>query len=208
MTIYELIFILLFLGSLAGLLLSALLWRTTTSRKILISLATVCSIYLLILVVSDIFSSQKVFNPGEDECFDEMCVAVVGNQTIPAQALDPSSGTAARKFTAVTIRISNHSLGRAESEGGLRGRLYEGGAYINVSDFAQKAYDAHHGERVSLTQKISSGESTFSVLVFEVPQQMLHPSLTFDHGFTPGYFVIGESPFFHKPDIHQLPQDR
>ena len=208
MTIYELIFILLFLGSLAGLLLGALLWRTTTSRKILISLATAWSVYLLILVVSDIFSSQKVFKPGEAECFDEMCFAVVGNQTIPAQAVDPSSSTAASKFTAVTIRITNHSLGRAESEGGLRGRLYEGGAYINVSDFAQKAYDAQHGENVRLTHKISSGESTFSVLVFAVPPEMPHPSLTLDHGFTPGYFVIGESPFFHKPDIHQLPQDR
>ncbi len=208
MTFYDLIFILLFLGSLAGLLLSALLWRTTTSRKILISLATVWSVYLLILVVSDIFSSQKVFKPGEDECFDEMCFAVVGNQTIPAQALDPSKNTAASKFIAVTIRITNHSLGRAESEGGLRGRLYEGGAYINVSDIAQKAYDAQHSENIRLTHKISSGESTFSVLVFEVPQQMPHPSLTLDHGFTPGYFVIGESPFFHKPDIHQLPQDR
>lgn len=134
MTIYDLIFILLFLGSLVGLLLSGILWRTTASRRILISLASLWGVYLLILGVSDIFRSQKVFRPGEDECFDEMCFAVVGNRTIPAQALDPSGNTAARKFTTLTIRITNHSLGRAESERGLRGRLYEGGAYVNVSD--------------------------------------------------------------------------
>jgi len=41
-----------------------------------------------------------------------------------------------------------------------------------------------------------------------VPQRIAHPALTLDHGFTPGYFVIGESPFFHKPNIHQLPDGR
>jgi hypothetical protein len=43
------------------------------------------------------------------------------------------------------------------------------------------------------------------VLVFEVPGEITHPALTLDHGFTPGYFVIGESPFFHKPPIMELP---
>jgi hypothetical protein len=99
------------------------------------------------------------------------------------------------------------SRGRAQAEGGLRGRLYENGTYINVSEAAQKAYDAQYGESSRLTQKIPPGGSTLSVLVFDVPPGMTHPALTLDHGFTPGYFVIGESPFFHKPDIHQLRSD-
>jgi hypothetical protein len=104
--------------------------------------------------------------------------------------------------------VTSHSRGRAQSEGGLRGRLYFDGTYVNVSEVAQKAYEAQHGANPKLMQMISPGESILSVLIFEVPQGIEHPALALDHGFTPGYFVIGESPFFHKPDVHQLPSER
>jgi Domain of unknown function (DUF4352) len=205
MTLYELLFILLVLGSVVSLLLSALclLWRRATSQKILVVLASVWGIYLVILAFTDVLSSQKVFKVGEEQCFDEMCFAVSGVQTMPAQSSAPSVA-ATGKFYVVNIRVINHSRGRTQAEGGLRGRLYDNGTYINVSEAAQKAYDAQHGESLKLTQKIAPGESIFAVLVFEVPQQITRPALTLDHGFTPGCFVIGESPFFHKPDSHQL----
>jgi len=205
MTLYELVFILLFLGSVVSLLLSAVLRRKT--RKILLALASVWGVYLVVLVVTDVLSPQKVFKAGEDECFDEMCFAVADVQTMPAQAIDPSVTTATTLYI-VQVRATSHSRGRAQAEGGLRGRLYSDGTYINVSEAAQKAYEAQHGESPTLTQKIAPGESILSVLVFEVPQSIPHPALTLDHGFTPGYVVIGESPFFHRPDIHELPDGR
>lgn len=207
MTLYELLFILLFLGSVAGLLFSAFIGRKGGSRKILITLASVWIVYLVILGVTDIFHSQKIFRQGEEQCFDEMCFAVADAQTMPTQAGGPSA-TAGSTLYIVKIRGTSHSLGRAQAEGGLRGRLYDSGTFINVSPAAQKAFDAQHGQSPMLTQRIAPGESILSVLVFEVPQGMMHPSLTLDHGFTPGYFVIGESPFFHKPDIHPLSQDK
>ena len=111
----------------------------------------------------------------------------------------------ANRLYAVKVRVTSHSLGRAQSEGGLRGRLYDGERYIDVSEAAQRAYDAQHGDSPGLTERIAPGQSVVSVLVFEAPQSTTQPALTLDHGFTPGYFIIGESPFFHKPDIHQLP---
>ena len=204
MTLYELVFILLFLGSGVSLLLSALLRRKAASRKILMVLASVGGVYLVILAVSDVLRSQKVFKVGEEQCFEEMCFTVVDAQTMPARTFDPSVTTANTLYI-VKVRVTSHSRGRAQAEGGLRGRLYTDKTYINVSEAAQKTYDAQHGESPKLTQKIAAGESTLAVLVFEVPQRIRHPALTLDHGFTPGYFVIGESPFFHKPHIHQLP---
>ncbi len=205
MTLYELVFILLFLGSVVGLLLSALLLLRSkaVSRKILVALASVWGVYLVILAVTDVLSSQKIFKMGEDQCFDEMCFAVADVQTMPSQPFDSSVTTASALYI-VKIRMTSHSRGRAQAEGGLRGRLYDGDKYINVSETAQRTYDAQHGESPKLTQKLTPGESIVSVLVFEVSQGITHPALTLDHGFTPGYFVIGESPFFHKPDIHQL----
>jgi hypothetical protein len=207
MTLYELVFILLFLASAISLLLGLFLRRTGAFRKILIALASVWGVYLVILAASDVLTSQKIFKVGEDQCFDEMCFAVTDVQTMAPQTFNPS-GTTASGLYVVKVRMSSHSLGRAQAEGGLRGRLYDGETYINVSEAAQKAYDAQHGESPRLTQKIAPGESIVSVLVFAVPPRTMHPALTLDHGFTPGYFVIGESPLFHKPDIHQLSEDR
>lgn len=209
MTLYELIFILLFLGSVISLLLSGFLWRRIASKRILVALASVWGVYLAILAVTDAFSPQKVFKVGEDQCFDEMCCAVADAQAMPEQTLN-QPGIAASRLYVFKIRVTSHSWSRAQAEGGLRGRLYDNDrdAYINVSEAAQKAYDAQHGESSKLTPRIAPGESILSVLVFEVPQRFTHLALTLDHGFTPGYFVIGESPFFHKPDIHQLPNDR
>jgi hypothetical protein len=64
MTLYELIFILLFLGSVISLLLSAFLRRRGASRKILVALSSVWGLYLAILAVTDVLSSQKVFKVG------------------------------------------------------------------------------------------------------------------------------------------------
>ena len=202
MSLYELLFILLFIGSVISLVLTSFLWRRGGSG-ILIALASVWAVYLVILAATAFFSSQKVFKVGQEQCFDEMCFAVTDLQIIPAQPVK-QSGAAASMLYAVSVRIANHSRGHAQAEGGLRGRLYQNGTYIEVSQSAQKAYDAQNGGNSKLTQQIAPGESALSVLVFEVPQGMTHPAFTLDHGFTPGYFVIGESPFFHQPDIHQL----
>ena len=206
MTLFELIFILLFLGSVVCLLLCAffgLVRRKAASKRLLVALASVWGVYLVILAVTDVFSSQKVFKVGEDQCFDEMCFAVADVQTMPAQAFD-SAGATGSKLYIVKVRVTSHSRGRAQAEGGLRGRLYDEEKYIDVSDSAQKSYDAQHGESPKLSGMVAPGESILSVLVFETTSRITHPALTLDHGFTPGYFVIGESPFFHKPDIHQL----
>jgi hypothetical protein len=207
MKLYEQVFILLFLVSVISLVLSAFLWRRGASRKILIAFASVWGVHLVILAVTDVLSPQKVFKVGEEQCFDEMCFAVADAETLPEQAFNPACTTASRLYV-VKIRVISHSRGRVQAEGGLRGRLYDGDTYINVSEAAQKAYNAHYGESPRLTEKIAPGESILSVLVFEVPQRITHPSLTLDHGFTPGYFVIGKSPFFHEPNIYQLPDDR
>ncbi len=165
--------------------------ETKIVRKILAALASVWCVYLMILAVTDVLRTQKVFKSGEEECFDEMCFAVANVQMWPAQA---PTGTSVSRVYVVKVRATNRSLGRAQAEGGLRGRLYVDGTYIHVSEAAQKAYEAQHGEGPKLTQRIGAGESILSVIVFEVPQAIMRPALTLDHGFTPGYFVIGESP--------------
>jgi hypothetical protein len=206
MTWYELFFIFLFLATaaaLVGVLILAVSRRRASAGKLMLTVGAIWCIYLVILAISDLTVRQKVTKAGEDRCFDEMCFAVVHVQT----SSSPYT-TSADRIYAVTVRVTSHSRGRTEAEGGIRARLYAGGKYFDVSQQAQKSYDARHGETPGLTQRLAPGESIQSVLLFEVPQGTEHPALTLDHGFTPGYFVIGESPFFHRPDILQLPKDQ
>ena len=100
MTIFDLIFILLFLGTLIALLLSLILRKRRASSRILVSLGVVWCVYLAILAVTDVLASPKVFNVGEDECFDEMCFAVTDMQALPGQA----SGAEARAWQTGSTR--------------------------------------------------------------------------------------------------------
>jgi len=206
MTLYELLFILLFLGSLATLLISVFLRHGGAFKKILLTLAAVWGIYLTVLTATDVLASQKVTKIGEERCFDEMCFAVTEVQTPPQlSAFDPSI---AEKLYVITVRVTSHSRGRTQAEGGIRARLSENGRFFNIFEPAQQAYEAQHAESPKLTQRLAPGESILSVLVFDVPGNITTPTLALDHRLTPGYFVIGESPFFHKPDIFLLPQDQ
>jgi hypothetical protein len=205
MTLYELIFILLFLSSVIaafGILILIGTRRRSAARKILLGAGTIWCVYFVLLAASDLITKPLVIAPGQDRCFDEMCFAVVNAQT----STSSTTSSADRKLYAVTVRVTSHSRGRTQGEGGLRARLYDHGQFFDISTQAQKEYELEHGRSPVLTQRLSPGESIQSVLIFDVPNSITQPSLTLDHGFTPGYFVIGESPFFHGPDLLKLPQ--
>jgi hypothetical protein len=209
-SIYDLLFILLFLGSVVAvtaLLILTLTRRRRAARALFLSLTAIWGAYFVALVAWDALAVQQVTKEGDNLCFDEMCFAVVSTQVSDQTA--PSSVATSRdgKVFAVTVRMTSRSLGRPQAEGGLRGRLYQDGRYFLVSDAEQHSFESIHGATPKLTQKLNPGQSILSVLVFKIPSEISHPALTLDHGFTPGYFIIGESPFLHKPPIMELATD-
>lgn len=206
MTLYDLLFILLSLGSVIVVIAILILFangRRSAALKALLGAGAVWCVYFVLLAAFDLTARPLVIAPGQDRCFDEMCFAVVSAQA----SSSPSANFAGRRLYVVSVRVTSHSLGRTQSEGGIRARLYDHGKYFEISKQAQREYELEHGKSPMLTQRLSPGESINSVVVFDVPRSVAHPGLTLDHGFTPGYFVIGESPFFHGPDIYTLPQD-
>jgi len=205
MTLYELVFILLFLSSVVvviGIVILVTFRRRSVAWKILLGTGTVWCVYFVFLAAFDLMAKPLIIAPGQDRCFDEMCFAVVGAQ----MSTSPLAKSAERKLYIVTVRVTSHSQGRTQGEGGIRARLCDHGQYFAVAKQAQTAYEREHGTSPMLSQRLAPGESIKSVVVFDVPQSISHPSLTLDHGFTPGYFIIGESPFFHGPDLFTLPQ--
>lgn len=203
-SIYDLLFVVLFLATVAAIvyiMVLAAIKRPTAAWKLLLGVGAVWCIYLVVLAATDLAAQQLVIPAGKDRCFDEMCFAVVDLQILPAPRPD-------HRVYVVTLRATSHSLGRTQAEGGLRARIYADKKYFNVSEPLQNDYELKHGRTAELTRRLAPGESVNSVLVFDVPEHATKPGLTLDHGFTPGYFVIGESPFFHEPDILQFPQDQ
>jgi len=87
---------------------------------------------------------------------------------------------------------------------GMRARLRHHGTYCAVSSRGQVAYEAEYRNTLKLTGSPVRGQSILSVQVFDVPRDVPEPDLVLDSGFSQGYFLIGESPAFHKPTVSRL----
>ncbi|MGD0366150.1 MAG: hypothetical protein ABSA94_01735 [Acidobacteriaceae bacterium] len=209
MTLFDLLFILLFLASavvVVSLLVLLVRGRGSAAKRLFWIFAGTWVAYLAIVFVSAAATPQRIVPMSQDQCFDEMCFAVAQAQT--ASQLGPPSDpvTARGIFYVVTVRVTSHSRGRTQSEGGLHALLWNSGTYYQVSARGQNAWQATHPATPALTARLHPGETVLSDQVFEVPATASSLGLVLSHGFTPAYFVIGECPLFHPPDILHLQQ--
>ena len=207
--IFDLLFMALFLGSVIALICAFIMMirgRRRIATRLLLTLAGGWGVYLSIVALVAVATPQQSVSMGQDLCFDEMCFAVDHAET--AMELGPAGRQlkANGVFHVITVRVTNHSLGRTESEGGLRALLWDGGKSYETSREGQRALEAAKGETPRLTARLQSGESVESRQVFDLPAESANVGLVLSHGFTPGYFVIGESPLFHKPTILRITQ--
>ena len=207
MRITELLFVLLFLGTLVTLLWILILTvrrHWARAKRLGLAVGIVWVVYLAIVIGTAAGEPQHILPMNQDRCFDEICFSVVDFAVVSQLGPAASPVKAAGKFYVVTVRVSSRSRGRAQSENGIRARLWNSGEYFPVSNRGEQAWEASHGMTSSLTARLNPGESVLSVQVFDVPADVPSPGLVLDHGFTPGFFVIGECPLFHKPTIVQL----
>jgi hypothetical protein len=208
--IFELLFIAFFLASmiaLIGALIAVLRGKVRFGKSLLLSLAGSWAIYLLIVALVSIATPQHSIPMGLKRCFDEMCFTVVHAETASKLGVAGQTVQANGRFCVVAVRVSSRSRGRAQSEGGLRALLWESGKNYEVSPAGERAWKAANGETASLTTRLGPGESVTAVQVFDIPAGASTPGLILTHGFTPGYFVIGESPIFREPTLMRIEPD-
>jgi len=202
--VLEMLFIGLFLVSLIAwisILILAIRGRRGLAMRMLTALGTGWAIYLSIVVVEAATMAarpQPTISMGQDRCFDEMCFSVVNVQVVSQLGSASQPMKAEGRFYVITVRVSSHSRGRTQSEGGLRALLWDSGKYYEVSSRGQRAWEAANSEAARLTARLRPGESIQSVQVFDLPKEAPTPGLTLSHGFTPGYFVIGSVPCFRS----------
>ena len=206
--IFELLFLVLFLASLIALVGAVIMMtgrrRGNRAPRLLRTLAVVWAVYLSIVFTVSATTPQRIVPLGQDICFDEMCFSVVRAEIFPQLGSGEHVVTTNGRFYVVTVRVSSHSRSRAQSEGGIHAELWDSGKYYGLSSEGQRAWETTNGPTRPLAARLQPGESVLSTQVFDVPRQSLSPSLILSHGFTPGYFVIGECPIFHKPTMQRL----
>jgi hypothetical protein len=200
---FELLFLFCVASSLI-LLLAALALRlrgrATPAKRLLQGLGIGWLAYLSAVALVAANTPQRVILRDHDLCLDEMCFAVTNVQTASAIG----SAQAAGVFYIVTVRVSNHGRGRAQSEHALHARLWSPGRQYQQSPAGQSAWDAAHSQNVPLATRVQPGQSILSDQVFDVTAEAGSAGLVLSNGFTPGYFVIGECALFHPPSILKL----
>jgi hypothetical protein len=191
MSIFDLLFLGLFLTSVITLLTAAVLAiRKQRSRAVrtLRNYAICFAIYMSVVFVVALATPQRVYAVGEDRCFDDWCIAV--------EAADRAPAPAGVLYT-VTLRLSSHAGRVSQREKGVRVYLTDGqGRRFNPTpDPAATPLDV----------LLEPGQAVRTKRVFLVPADAHDVGLTLSHE-GPGWFIIGDdgNPL-HKHAVVRLP---
>jgi hypothetical protein len=211
MTIFDLLFIVVFLASVSVLLaafVQILRRRARQALKMLSVFGLCLAAYVGVVVTVSLASPQRLVAAGQDRCFDDWCVAVDSAATFDTLGQGELAINANGVFYVVTLRLSNHGRGRPQraSSAAVTLRDDDGRPY-DVSTRGQRAFEAEHGPAAPLTTTVSVGQPVVTVQVFDVPSSAHISGLTIQHpvGSGPGLFIIGdESSLFHKPTLSLL----
>jgi hypothetical protein len=192
MNIFDLLFILLFLATVAILLAAAvfaLRGRHARALALLRRWAIGTAVYLGIVALTSVFWPRTVLQVGERQCFDDWCIAVENARRQPADG---------RTAYLVTFRLS--STARRVSQRELNLAVY-------LSDDGGRRYDPVQNQSdVPFNVLLGPQESAVAMRVFDFPSDA-HPNgvvIKHEGGFPIGWFIIGYETWFHKPAIVRL----
>ena len=193
LTIFDLLFIVLFLtaaGTLLYIAILAISGRGARARVVLRRFGICAGAYFAILVSASVFWPRTVLRVGERRCFDDWCIGVNSAGRQPADGPD-----------AYLVRLQLSSTA-------LRVTQRENNVIVYMSDDSGRRYDPMPGKSdVPINVQLGPGESRAAARVFEVPAGARDLGLVIDHegGFPIGWFIIGDETWFHKPTIVRLP---
>ena len=207
MSIFDLLFLLIVLGSIATLILAliaTLRRRWPLARRSALILIAIWVFYLGAGTLLAVATPQKTIAIGQDRCFDEMCFAVPSVHRAPAIGTTQASGI----FQVVTIRISSQSRGRVQHESGrIATILDQSGTTYLPSPIGTQAFATINGPQPSLESDLDPAQTLTTNVVFDIPTTAPHPALALSSNLTfyPPRLILGDPMhFLHKPTITPL----
>lgn len=156
------------------------------ARLIVTRWAVGAAAYLAALLVVSLVRPARGIALGDDECFDDWCVAVTATE---------SRGS----LIVVTLRVSNRSRGRSQAEPD---------AYVFLRDEGGREFLPFiaSAQRFALGDRVPAGESRTLTATFEVPVDAHDPVLVkARRARFPGILIIGDpASLMHRPTTHRL----
>jgi hypothetical protein len=142
-------------------------------------IVAVCAAYFMVLMTASLLQPQKIVAMGQDQCFHEMCFAVMSVEEVPGFLIQDGS-----RLVRVAVRVSNRGHDETHSDKPLRAYLV---------DAQGRRWDESMGiSGVRLTAAVPAGSSVTSEAVFKVAKDASGLVLVLTHGrWQPGTLVIG-----------------
>ena len=193
MNIFDLLFIALFLATVATLLTAAsfaIRGRGANALGLLRRLCICAGAYLGIIVLTSLFWPRTALQVGDRRCFDDWCIAVEG------ASRQPAGGHVTYR---VNLRLSSTARRVSQRENNLA---------VYLTDDRGRRFDpAWNQADIPFNVQLGPQESVIATRIFEVPADAHDPGLVIAHegGFPIGWFIIGYETWFHKPAIVRLP---
>jgi hypothetical protein len=189
MTIFDLLFIAVFLATVLTLLRVAFLairGQGSRSLKLLRRYFIFAALYLSVVAITSMFKPRIVLHVGDPRCFDDWCIAVESANRQPARR-----GVSYK----VTLRLSSRA-GRVSQR--------ENNVVVYLTDNRGSRYDPTlRDSDVPFNVRLEPLESVAAARVFDLPADAHDVGLVITHegGFPGGWFIIGEEAWFRKPTV-------
>lgn len=195
MSIFDLAFLLFALGTLGGVALLLFLLvsrRRARARVVGLTLLAAWFVYLSALVSTSLATGPRLLDLGEDRCYDDWCIAVVGVGR---------ADVGAQQSLTITLQLTNRARRVAQRENGFGVFVIDaaGNRFEPDVDAAEPAFD----------QRLQPGEVVLTHRTFTVPANVGELWLGLEHtgwDAVPGVLVIGDdSSWLHRPTLVRLP---
>jgi hypothetical protein len=209
MTIFDLLFILVFfatLGSLVRSLYLALRGRRPDAWRTLKRLGAFLGAYLAVVILVSLATPRRVLAMREDQCFDDWCLAVDGVTVTKTLGAGAGATRAEGAFYIVRLRVSSRARRVTQREKGVSVHLLDdGGNACDPSPLGQRAYETVYGASQPLSVAVGPGSAFTAVRVFDCPENSRGLGLVVSHGAGPGWFIIGDSgSLLHRRTVVKL----
>jgi hypothetical protein len=192
MTLFDLIFIAVFLVSVAVLLaaaVAAIRGHRPRALGLLRGLGGLIGVYLAVVIAVSIDSPRRSIPLKEPRCFDDWCVSV--------DRVDRTAAGADVSY-AVTLRLSSRARTRAQRENGVS-------VYV-VDEHGRRFEPEVNPKDAPFDVLLQPGEAVDATRRFLLPADVQGPGLVIAHERFPGIFIIGDDQsLFHKPSVIPFP---
>lgn len=192
MSLFDLLFILLFLVTVLSLMtcgVLALRRNFDRARRILLRLGVGAAVYMFLVIVASLLLPRRVVAIGSEQCFDDLCISVANF----AQATEGAQ----TRFD-VDLKLRSRARRSAQRENNLA-------VYLN--DTQGRRFEATAETAAApLNILLQPQESAVVRRSFLVPASAngVAAVITHEGGFPIGWFIIGYDTWFRKPPLTPL----